>query len=101
MSSAMATFCSTSSTDVPFALMRRGSRRTSSCTIERRQAERRLVEQQQPRLRHQRAADRDHLLLAARQLAGRAASSLSAQRREQREHARSSVRAPLCRARGR
>ena len=37
---------------------------------QRRQAERRLVEQQQPRPRHQRAADRHHLLLAARQRAG-------------------------------
>ena len=36
----------------------------------RRQAHRRLVHQQQLRPRHQRAADRDHLLLAARQRAG-------------------------------
>src|SRR5262245_5629813 len=33
---------------------------------QRRQAERRLVEQQQPRPAHQRARDRQHLLLAAR-----------------------------------
>ena len=33
----------------------------------RREAERRLVEQQQLGLRHQRAADREHLLLAAGQ----------------------------------
>jgi len=33
---------------------------------QRREAERRLVEEQQPRLRHQRTADRDHLLLPAR-----------------------------------
>jgi hypothetical protein len=32
----------------------------------RREAERRLVEQQQPRPRHQRASNREHLLLAAR-----------------------------------
>ena len=36
----------------------------------RREAERRLVEQQQLRPRHQRARDRQHLLLAARQRAG-------------------------------
>ena len=37
---------------------------------QRRKAERRLVEQQQARLAHQRARDRQHLLLAARQGAG-------------------------------
>ena len=37
---------------------------------DRRQAHRRLVEQQQPRPGHQRPADRQHLLLAARQRAG-------------------------------
>jgi hypothetical protein len=37
---------------------------------QRRQAERRLVEQHQARLQHQRARDRQHLLLAARQRAG-------------------------------
>ena len=36
---------------------------------QRREAERRLVEQQQPRPAHQRARDRQHLLLAARQRA--------------------------------
>jgi hypothetical protein len=38
--------------------------------VERRQAERGLVEQQQLRPAHQRAGDRQHLLLAARQRAG-------------------------------
>ena len=37
---------------------------------ERREAEGRLVEQQEPRPQHQRARDRQHLLLAARQRAG-------------------------------
>jgi len=37
---------------------------------DRRQPERGLVEEQQPRPRHQRAADREHLLLAAREGAG-------------------------------
>src|SRR5258708_17203647 len=36
---------------------------------ERREAERRLVEQQEARAAHQRAADRQHLLLAARERA--------------------------------
>ena len=52
---------------------------------QRREAERRLVEQQQARPRHQRARDRDHLLLAARQLAGGAARASRLQHREQRE----------------
>jgi hypothetical protein len=38
---------------------------------QRRQAQRRLVQQHQPRSRHQPAADRQHLLLAARQKARR------------------------------
>src|SRR5579872_804886 len=51
----------------------------------RRQTQARLVEQQQLRLRHQRAADRDHLLLAARE---RACSEPQprAQRRKEIEH---------------
>ena len=53
---------------------------------QRRQAERRLVEQQQLRRRHQGAGDRQHLLLAARELAGLLAEALL-QDREQRQHA--------------
>ena len=49
--------------------------------VARRQAGRRLVEQQQPRLAHQRPAHGHHLPLAARELAGRLAA-LFAQRRE-------------------
>ena len=52
---------------------------------DRRQPQRRLVEQQQPRLSHQRAADREHLLLAAAQQAGALVDAL-AQDREQLEH---------------
>ena len=44
---------------------------STSCTIGRRQPERRLVEHHQLRRAHQAAADRQHLLLAARQRAGR------------------------------
>ena len=50
---------------------------------QRREAERRLVEQQQPRPRHQRAGDRQHLLLAARQRAAALVQALL-QAREQR-----------------
>ena len=53
---------------------------------QRREAERRLVEQQQPRPRHERARDREHLLLAARERAGALLAAL-AQAREQLEHA--------------
>ena len=49
----------------------------------RRQPERRLVEQDHLRARHQRAADHQHLLLAARQIAGLLIAAI-AQRREQR-----------------
>ena len=59
----------------------------------RRQAERRLVEQHQPRPRHQRAADRQHLLLAARQRAGALVGALL-QHREVAEHASRSWRTP-------
>ena len=51
---------------------------------QRRQAERRLVQQQHLGPAHQRAADRHHLLLAAGQRAGRIVALL-AQDREQRE----------------
>ena len=80
--SAIAAFCSTISTatpdcvdlldDLEVLLDERG-----------RQAHRRLVHQQQPRPRHQRPADRDHLLLTARQRAGELAAPLE-QAREQR-----------------
>ena len=50
------------------------------------QAHRRLVEQQQARPRHQRAADGQHLLLAAGQRAALLRDAL-AQAREEREHA--------------
>src|SRR5262249_32830673 len=43
----------------------------------RRQTERGLVEEQEPRHRHQRAPDRDHLLLTARERAGELASALA------------------------
>ena len=52
---------------------------------DRRQTHRRLVKQQQARPGQQRAADREHLLLAARQVAGQAADAL-VQAREQRQH---------------
>ena len=54
---------------------------------QRRQAERRLVEDQQLRLGHQAAADGEHLLLAARQRAGALRAAL-VQARKDVEHAR-------------
>ena len=45
---------------------------------DRRQPERRLVEQEQPRARHQRPADREHLLLAAGERARRLPQPLAA-----------------------
>ena len=56
------------------------------CASKRRQAKRRLVEQDQPRPAHQRAADRQHLLLAAGERAAALISAV-AQPRKQREHA--------------
>jgi hypothetical protein len=70
---------------VPVAFTSRIARNIA-CTIDRRQSERRLVEQQQLRLRHQRAADRDHLLLAAGECARRRVE-LVAHGREQRADA--------------
>ena len=52
---------------------------------QRRQAQRGFVQQQQARLAHQRAADGQHLLLAARHGAGALAGTV-AQAREQLEH---------------
>ena len=54
----------------------------------RREAHRRLVHQQQLRLRHQRAAHRDHLLLAARQRAGELGAPLVEEREQRRRRAR-------------
>ena len=56
------------------------------CDQDRREAQRRLVEEQHPRLGHQRPADGEHLLLAARQRAALLAGAL-AQPREQVEDA--------------
>ena len=56
--------CSTSTTLVPSRLMRR-QRVVDVADDDRREAEAELVAEQQPRVGHQRAADRDHLLLAA------------------------------------
>ena len=53
---------------------------------QRREAQGRLVEQQQLRLAHERAPDGEHLLLAARQQHGALAPALG-QLREEREHA--------------
>ena len=72
---------------------------------DRRQPQRRLVEKQQPRLSHQRAADREHLLLTAAQKAGalveRARPGSGTARRPRRAAAaRGSGRAPRTRRAG-
>ena len=54
--------------------------------------ERRLVEEQEPRLRHQRARDRHHLLLAAGERAGGRIELLD-QRGKQRAYALDATRA--------
>ena len=87
-----------------FALVERVDGGENLLHQERREAERGFVEQEQPRPRHQRAADRQHLLLAARQRAAALAEPLL-EAREQREHAlevvvemrRVATLAPICR----
>ena len=56
--------CSTSTTAVPSAAI---DRKTciDVANDHRRETKRELVAQQKPRIRHQAATDRDHLLLAA------------------------------------
>src|SRR6516165_11176983 len=64
----------------------RSDRTENLARHERRQTERRLVQEQEPRPAHQRAADRKHLLFAA----GKSAAALAAallETREQRKHA--------------
>ena len=80
MSSAARAFCSTTST-VPPAARKRDDLRHDAVDDERRQAERRLVEQEEAGPRHERAGDRHHLLLAARERLGQLMAAL-AQHRE-------------------
>ena len=61
----------------PCSSFSRGTMRKSSDTIQRREPERRLVQQQQPRPRHERPREREHLLLAAGQRAGRLVPALA------------------------
>jgi hypothetical protein len=84
-SSAIFTFCSTSTIDWPCAFSF-GDGAADLGDDERGEAPRRLVEEQQPRVPHERAPDREHLLLAARERAGVLLGAL-AQPREQLEHA--------------
>jgi hypothetical protein len=58
---------------------------------QRREAERGLVQQQQSRRRHQRAADRDHLLLAAAHGAGDLRAALGKAREQRATRARLSL----------
>ena len=68
---------------------------------DRRQAHRRLVQQQQPGPRHQRPADRAHLLLAARQRAGLLGAAAPAAAGTARRRARCPARSPPGRRAGR
>ena len=54
-------------------------------TIERREAERGLVEEQEPRPAHQRAGDGEHLLLAAREGAAALVQALLEPREDRRD----------------
>ena len=82
--SAIAAFCSTSTTEVPRRVDLLDDLGDLVDDL-RREPQRRLVEQQQLRAGHQRAADRDHLLLAAGEQPGGLGAPL-AQAREQVEH---------------
>ena len=90
MSSAIATFCSTSSTATPSAL-------TPLDDLEqlqhddRGEAEGRLVQQQEARTRHERARDRHHLLLSSGERSRRAIEPI-AHRPKHRSDALSDVR---------
>ncbi len=78
-------FCSTSSMLTPSSLLMRAQDAEDLGHDLRRQPERRLVQQQQLGPQHQRAADRQHLLLAARQRARLLVAAL-AEPRETRVH---------------
>ena len=91
MSSAIATFCSTSSTATPSALTRSMMLEELS-TMTGRKAERRLVQQQQARARHQRAGDRRHLLLPARKRSRRALEPIGRAAETSRRRARATSR---------
>ena len=92
ISKASFAFCSTNRIDKPLLLQAPDRRHHLSDDL-RRQALRRLVQEQHPRVRHQRPADRQHLLLAAGQDAGILPAPLR-QQREGVEHP------PTCRAKG-
>ena len=67
--SAIAAFCSTTSTARPFLLVQVGDDLEHLARDQRGEPERRLVEHQQPRPLQERAGEREHLLLAARERA--------------------------------
>ena len=66
ISSAIAEFCSTSNTPRPVRLLSSTIRVEHLLDHDRRETERGFVEHQEARMAHQGAADRQHLLLAAR-----------------------------------
>ncbi len=97
-SSAACTFCSTRNTPTPRAVDL-GQRLEDGGDQPGRDAERRLVEHEQARRAHQRAADGDHLLLAARQRADQLACGARAGRGRARRRARGSAACAARRAR--
>ena len=96
ISSAMVSFCSTSRIDTPRLRDLLEQPRDQLDDL-RRQALGRLVDHHQVGIAHQRAAQRQHLLLAAGQHAGRRVGAL-AQHREQLEHVVEAPAALLVRA---
>ena len=83
-------FCSTMIIDRP-SPRELAQRAEQFVDDDRREALGRLVEQQQPRVEHQRAADRQHLLLAARQLAAACCGAARAGAGTSRRRARAST----------
>ena len=82
----MLAFCSASRMDSLPSLVEPADGGENILHDTRCEAHRGLIEQQQARTRHQRAADRQHLLLAARQKAGCLFLSLGKTRKEVEYH---------------
>ena len=75
-------FCSTRIADSPSSRMMRRERREQLLDDDRRETLERLVEQDDARIEDQRAADREHLLLAAGELVAEIAPALGQPRKQ-------------------
>ena len=100
MDSAMAAFCSTMNTVTPFRLMSGDQLGRSGWTRAGGEAHRGLVHQQESGPRHERAAHREHLLLAAGERAPGLLAEPLAQPREEPEHPFEVLREPPADPRG-